>query len=293
MTENGSSSAEQLVHPGADKACPLCHGRGLRVVPDGAFAVARLCTCIEGCPVCRDTGWVATGEGFRAPRRRCQCQHVAHRARVFDEVRIPRRYAHATLESFTPSRANMPAFIAVNRFITEFDPQSDNRGLVLHGQVGRGKTHLLVGMLRELVLRYGVSARFVEFSHLLADLKMSFDRRSGAAEILGPLSRVRVLAIDELGKGRNTEFEGTVLDELVSRRYNAAATILGTTNYEPRPATGRKAANLARAHHEQPTLADRVSERVFSRLREMCDFVPLEGEDHRETARRRGRRRGT
>ena len=90
------------------------------------------------------------------------------------------------------------------------------------------------------------------FSHLLADLKSGFDRGVGASSLLDPLVQVDVLAIDELGKGRNTEFEGTVLDELVSRRYNAAAPIIGTTNLSGAPGHQKKVPNLAmRADSDQ------------------------------------------
>lgn len=185
--------------------------------------------------------------------------------------------------------------IGVSRWLEEYRPREENRGLVLHGKVGRGKTHLMVAMLRELVFRHGISVRFVEFSHLLADLKAGFDQNLGAARLIDPLVAVDVLAIDELGKGRNTEFEGTVLDELISRRYNSAATILATTNYAPdaKP-TGRSVANaaeVAMGTRAAPSLPDRVGARVHSRLQEMCDFLPVDGLDHREL--QRDRRRST
>jgi DNA replication protein DnaC len=170
---------------------------------------------------------------------------------------------------------------------------------VLYGEVGRGKTHLMVALLRELVLDRGISAKFVEFSHLLADIKQGFDVGQGTGVLLGPLASVGVLAIDELGKGRNTEFEGTVLDELVSRRYNAGLPILATTNFAPGSPTGAARGNAADLDargrvRNVPTLADRVGDRVYSRLREMCDFVPLLGEDWRERrhVERRSRRSG-
>lgn len=184
----------------------------------------------------------------------------------------------------------MAVMRAVTEYLDSYDPKRDNRGMVLWGGVGRGKTHLVVAMLRELVFRYGVTARFVEFSHLLADLKSSFDLGRPAAELIDPLVAVDVLAIDELGKGRNTEFEGTVLDELVSRRYNAVRPIIASTNYAPHPSTGRPIANAAAVAvgiSPPPTLVDRVGERVWSRLRETCDFVEVKGDDFRE--RRRGR----
>lgn len=275
-----------LNHPGAKKGCRTCHGRGLRVVRDGALAVAVPCTCVGPCPLCAGSGFVAVGEGFRAPRRRCDCERVAQRARVFDAAQIPGRYADATLKSFKADGGLFAAFASANAYVARYKPGEENRGFVLHGKVGRGKTHLMVGILRELILRYGVTARFVEFTHLLADLKSSFGK-GGGSDLIEPLAQVEVLAIDELGKGRNTEFEGTVLDELVSRRYNANAVVLATTNFEPKAATGYASSNLAADEtlRNEPALIDRVGDRVFSRLREMTDFVAVIGEDWRESHR--------
>ncbi len=179
--------------------------------------------------------------------------------------------------------------VGVSRWLEQYQPGEENRGLILYGKVGRGKTHLMVALLQELIFRYGVRVRFVEFSHLLADLKSGFDHGLGTARLIDPLVQVDVLAIDELGKGRNTEFEGTVLDELISRRYNAAATILATTNYPPDgPPTGDAIANAAAIALQAapvPTLVDRVGARVHSRLQEMCDFLPVDGPDFRALLR--------
>lgn len=282
--------AIDLVHPGADPQCRECDGTGLTVVRDGEKAVARPCACVKRCPRCGGTGLIADSEAFRAPRRRCACHVVARRAVVFDAIGIPARHSTSTRATFKPANKHQITVLqAVSNFVKNFDPARENRGFVLWGDVGRGKTHLMVSILRELVLRHGVTARFVEFSHLLADLKASFDSGGGAAELLDPLVKVDVLAIDELGKGRNTEFEGTVIDELVSRRYNALRPILATTNFSPNPPTGRPVVNAAEAQLGTgvvPALADRLGDRIWSRLREMSDFYELKGDDHREVKRR-------
>ncbi|MBW1879310.1 MAG: ATP-binding protein [Deltaproteobacteria bacterium] len=276
-----------FAHPGVDPKCRRCRGQSYLVEPQGEHAVAQLCGCVRPCPECRGSGFVARSEGLRAPLVRCRCTTMVERTRRFNLAVVPARHAHSTLVSFDPSDKKVTlAFAQVNKYIQAFMPTGENRGLVLHGEVGRGKTHLMVATLRELVFRYGASARFVEFSHLIADLKSSFDRGGGTSALLDPLTRVRVLAIDEIGKGRNTEWEGTVLDELISRRYNAAATIIGTSNYGPGPAKGLVAANLAKVDgpnraEQIPALVDRVGERVYSRLEEMCDFQALKGPDYR------------
>jgi len=278
-----------VAHPGTRAGCPECRGRGLVVGREGPLARAELCSCVGTCPRCQGTGFVGDPRDRRAPRRRCVCRVANARIELFNRAHIPARHAGSTRTSFDGKKKG-PAvpFLAVANYLKDYQPGSENRGLVLYGRVGRGKTHLMVAVLRELILDHGVSARFVEFSHLIADLKSSFDRGSGAAALLDPLSSVDVLAIDELGKGRVTEWETTVLDELISRRYNAAATILATTNWEPRAATGQAVPSLARPD-DAPALVDRVGPRIYSRLEETCDFVPCLGDDYRSHLRRHRR----
>lgn len=267
----------KLKHPGAKPKCPRCDGLGLEVVSAGPVLRTTPCACVAPtCPACRGAGFVAVGEDPLAPRRRCTCQLVASRGRLFDSARLPGRYAKARLATFGGGAAQSAAM----RMLKEWRPGEPARGLILFGEVGRGKTHLAVALLRSLILTQGASARFIEFTHLVADLKASFER-GNSNEILDPLGSVDVLVIDELGKGRSTgltEFEGTVLDEIVSRRYNAMKAVVATTNYGPAaegevdPRTGMRTS----------ALVERVGERVFSRLVETCDFTRLDGADRRQ-----------
>lgn len=269
--------------PGADAQCPRCKGEGFLAARDGEYVSAKVCACVGACPSCAGAGWVPADPAVaRSPRRPCTCRKARARLARLQEAHIPGRHAHSTIKSFAPyERPLIKVRERVTHLVTEWQTDEDNRGLVLYGDVGRGKTHLLCAILRDLVLVHGVSARFVEFSHLLADIKTGFDRGEGAGKLIDDLVSVDVLGIDELGKGRNTEFEGTVLDELVSRRYNAARPIFATTNYAPVASTGRAVPNLAVAQADV-ALVDRVGARVFSRLRETVDFLEVPGMDFRQ-----------
>lgn len=278
----------RLIHPGVDPSCPHCAGRGYQIVRLGERAGAELCSCAADkiCPVCRDTGWVRpTGKPHGAVTR-CRCRRFVQRLERFATAGVPGRLADCGFENFKlgkKSEGQHEAYGTAMALAAHFKPGEVNRGFVLWGEVGRGKTHMLVATLRALALEHGVRTRFIEFSHLLSELKGRFDRGEGAAALLNELVEVEVLAIDEVGKGMLTEFELAVVDELVSRRYNAARTILATSNYRPGKATGIQRPNLAdNRPGRQPTLSDRVGERVYSRMREMCEFVELGGEDWRE-----------
>lgn len=279
-------------HPSVDPRCAHCQGRSYVVTRSGPVAAARLCSCTGVCPLCDDTGFVdrpgPPNPRGRTPKVRCRCSVVKDRIDTFNAARIPARMRNAARTTFRPLRDNMDAFVRASALIEHWNPDGDNRGLVLYGDVGRGKTHLLVALVRDLVFERGVRARFVEFTHLLSEMKAHFDRKQGVSGLLDELATVEVLALDELGKGRNTEFEQMVVDELISRRYNAGLTLLATSNFPPGPPTGLTAPDPTNDRpwpDGWPALVDRVGTRVMSRLREVADFTRVGGPDHRLRAR--------
>jgi len=224
---------------------------------------------------------------------RCRCQMLPDRLKLFNRAQIPARHHRSSFKSYDLGVSGARSGLSFAKdWLENYRPGEENRGLILYGQPGRGKTHLLVAILRELIFEHGIQARFIEFSHLLAQLKAGFDEGRGPERVMGDLVDVEVLAIDELGKGRNTEFEHSVVDELISRRYNAVRTVLGTTNYPAGPSMDTRKRdrpsepNLAQPGY-MPNLVDRVGERTYSRLAEMARFAPVAGEDYR---RRDGRR---
>jgi DNA replication protein DnaC len=274
------------VRPAApDSACKLCGGGGYLLAAVGEGSQASVCACIPRCAACKGSGRIVlTAEGV-ARVGRCRCQLVPDRVALFNRAGIPGRFVHATLRSFMAGFAHDPkkgeAFQPVARWFGAFRPES-GRGLVLHGPVGRGKTHLLVALLRQMIFERGVAVRFIEFSRLLGLLREGYDAGRSDAAIFRELTHIPVLAIDELGKGRSTDWELSVIDELISRRYNAMTPVLATTNYRPGDPSGAPVPNLAQVNTATQTLGDRIGDRCMSRLREMSDFVEVGGLDFRE-----------
>ncbi len=280
-----------------DPSCPICHGHGLELAFGTEYAKAAPCSCIPACRRCGGSGRVVVSEGSDVRVGRCSCQRLPDRLAFFNRAGIPTRYAKATLASFSMGMAmhddmpgKMPALQATTKWLQDFQPKVENPGLFLYGDVGRGKTHLLVGLVQALILEKGVPARFVEFSRLLGMLKEGFSAGRFGTDLMGELSAIPVLAIDELGKGRMTDWELAVIDEIISRRYNAMRCTLATTNYRPEAPTGAQVSNLALANTSRQSLGDRVGERVWSRLSEMGSFVEVKGKDFRNLpAKRLGR----
>jgi DNA replication protein DnaC len=145
----------------------------------------------------------------------------------------------------------------------------------------------------------GVRVSYVEISLLYSQIRRGFQDGKSGGEIIGPLSQVDVLAIDELGKGRGSQFELETLDELIARRYNAGKVTLFATNYslkapEERAQRGYVGTEAAlEAGKDSKLLCDRVGDRIYSRLCEMCDFVefPAATPDMRRSPQLAGKKR--
>jgi DNA replication protein DnaC len=271
----------------SDELCPKCNsapGSGVLVDSRADLAVAVPCPrCSRRCPVCDDTGTVervdARGYDYLVP---CACQSHKRRIELFNRAQIPGRYAHCVLQGVNPREGyhanggnQHTVKLALHKHVE--GSHANAKGLLLSGKVGTGKTHLMVSVLRTLTLERAVPCRFIEFTHLLSDIKEGFSQGRSEADVLGPVTRIRVLGIDELGKGGTTDWQISILDEIISRRYNQRLTTYFTTNL-PLAAPEHTA---SRAALEAATLEDRVGPRIFSRLHEMCDFLEVIGPDAR------------
>ena len=240
---------------------------------------------VEVCPKCEGTGWksVAVGSDRRVTRCDCQLRERAHV--LLTAARIPKRYEHCELSNFEfdgPHRALAPARMAACRFVEEYP--LDGAGLLLIGGIGVGKTHLAVGILKELIRSKGIPCIFYDYRELLKQIQNSYNDSVQATEleVLRPVFETEVLVLDELGAVKPTEWVWDTVSLILNTRYNENRTTIITTNFDDRPA-GAVAGPRGAAREE--TLGDRIGERMRSRLHEMCRIVKMEGADFRQTLR--------
>lgn len=248
------------------------------------------------CVICNDTGW----KRVDARVSRCDCQRGGRTDKLLANARVPARYEHCEISNFDvlPGRFEMSmhkAKVICDGFVREF-PLDNNQGLLFTGGVGTGKTHLAVGILKSLVREKGVRAIFYDYRELLKDIQHSYNPEVNETEkgILAPVFDADVLVLDELGALKSTEWVEDTVSHILNTRYNDQRTTIITTNlpnlppakFDPDAVRNQRSAEAASNVTRETTLGDRIKERMFSRLQEMCRVVELSGDDYRRTVRK-------
>lgn len=231
----------------------------------------------ETCPICRDTGWEHLEDGVV---RRCRCVQESRVSRTLERARIPRRYAHCTLEDYAARNDSQKLARARCLRFVEDCPLVDF-GLLFLGPCGVGKTHLAVAILKQLILQKGAEGLFYDFRDLLREIYNSYDPVSQSSEldILKPVLEAEVLVLDELGANKPTDWVRDTVTHILNSRYNDRRITLVTANFLDKPGGER-----------DETLEDRIGVRLRSRLYEMCAPVEILGEDFRKVVKQAGYR---
>ena len=170
----------------SETVCKRC--RGVKALPsaaagfDTAVAVGcPSCTRVADCPTCEGTGFVFVWGKHGGPvANRCpDCAEVRKRMKQFDEALVPRHFWDAAWSDFERGEPGIrDAALMLRRRIDEgFRP--GDAGVVLSGPPGLGKTRLLCRVIRALSLEKGFGVRYVEFAHLLSELRAGFERGVG------------------------------------------------------------------------------------------------------------------
>ena len=240
------------------------------------------------CAICSGTGWrmVPVEHNGRTVEQatRCECLRQQQGKRLLEAARIPRRYRHCELSNFEHDReyrSLATAYMAAMRFVEQFPVETAGTGLLLTGPIGCGKTHLAVGIAKELIAQKATGCLFYDYRELLKEIQNSYNASVQVTEmeVLRPVFEADVLILDELGAAKPTEWVWDMVSHILNTRYNDKRTTIITTNYADLP-QGKPVAEADRAASEE-TLGDRIGERMRSRLHEMCRVVRVEGEDWR------------
>ncbi len=237
-----------------------------------------------GCPLCNDTGFeIRLRDDGASAAVACGCALRSRGERLLRSAGIPRRYEHCTLDSFDTHDPTTTSHAVAKRIARDWVERWPlvEHGLLFLGKPGTGKTHLAVGIVRELAQK-GARVMFYEQRQLLKEIQATFDAGGtrGESDVLRPALDADVLVLDDLGAGRTTPWSRDVVHDIIVQRYNDNAALLLTSNH---PMGDEKGGEEGDGPPELAglTLRDRLGDAIISRLYEMCRIVAVEGRDFR------------
>jgi DNA replication protein DnaC len=224
----------------------------------------------EACPfgACDGSGFVFDESSNTAYDCRCRVARIVRaKARSLSAV-IPRRYRDVSFDRWPVTEIDPPIVAATRRFADSIDSKLDaGRGLWFMGQVGTGKTTLAM-LVSKAALETGRSVAIYSLPRLLNEIRDTHRAERSHVELLDRLTAVDLLHIDDVGAERTTDWVLEELYSIVNARYEDERSMVITTNI---------------VDHE--ALCEQIAERTVSRLTEMCDQLPLGGDDKRTVLR--------
>jgi DNA replication protein DnaC len=239
----------------------------------------------EDCALCRGTGWRLVPGSAGASARPCPCRELGRLLELKNRVRVPERYTHCTLDSYSPANPSQErALCAARRFVQNY-PRVE-RDLFFVGGPGSGKTHLALGIARELVHRFCEDVLFIDFGQWIAEQTSGGDFPVGrgnpgweAAE------QAALLIVDDFGMVQPAPRAVFVTESLVRARIGARRRTIYTGEWFRCRALFSEGAPPPAASSSE-MLMRTFSPHTLLRLLGGVKVIPVRGRDFRKQDRR-------
>lgn len=174
---------------------------------------------------------------------------------------IDDKFKDASFDTCSVVESNQRQIRLCRRYAEKFDDMyKNNQGLLLHGDVGTGKSHMAacIGNYVMLHLHSVYATSFVK----LLEGKQTVDIES----IVRKMDRVQLVLFDDLGAERKTDYALEVVYNLIDSRYRQRKPMIITTNL---------------TLDEIGSNADVRYSRIYDRIIECCYPVLFEGRSFR------------
>ena len=182
-------------------------------------------------------------------------QLEAKKARRIEASGIPRCFLNADISKCCDA-------------VKSWTESPGEKGLLIQGGVGRGKTYSACAILIELAGTHTV--RFAAMADILMQIKATFSNRESEQDVIGRYVNVGVLVIDDVGKERFTEWSLPIFFTIIDKRHKASKPTIITSQYK-----GRALLDKFHVNHDMET-AKALASRIGQYQR-----IMLEGRDLR------------
>lgn len=268
--------SEEFTTRTSDEKCPEC-GKPIlyRTIP-GIPEIPVKCPCVAD-------------KEQQERKSRIEQGVCAIRAGMRKRSGMKKRQRGFFLGDITPRDGQREAYNAAREFVRSFAAQPDTTGIMFSGGVGSGKTLFAAAIANAVIDTYPISeyeaeragngvtdgnftpVRFISTVELLEQLRAAYNAGNGAEtaqSMADRLKRAPLLILDDMGAENLSEWAGERIFEIADHRYNEELPVIITTNATP------------------AELKQRIGDRSFDRLREMCHFVTVTAKSQRPTAER-------
>lgn len=160
-----------------------------------------------GCPDCQDELDIA----------RIQSERIQHLYRI---AGIPSIYKNKGLSDYETNEESQALALRSSKVFVENYVSNPNRSLIVTGSPGTGKTHLSIGIIKNLIA-LGLHCRYTTLNDMLSEIKCTYSSASmkTEGEIIESYIAPAVLVIDELGISQLSRSDEGLLYQIINGRY--------------------------------------------------------------------------
>lgn len=176
----------------------------------------------EICPLCRGTGMVLSKkEGIYTSYKPCKCAEM-------DKVNIQWKKSGLNINDMDKSFKNFEPWNneikdlkdkATGYYLSFEKIKSDRtNSILLCGNPGCGKTHLSLALANNF-LKKGKQVLYMPFLQANLDIKQNITDQVQYQKLMTKYKDAEILLIDDLLKGKSTEYDKNILFEIINHRY--------------------------------------------------------------------------